>query len=241
MKVKTKFLNYLVLLGIVIYLCSSCNEYFESKDKSKDRQKEMESFTEERGEVPLKILPRSDLVLPTKEKDIGDVEDDLVISLDILEPTDSQRFRIFREEGRYGQVGRVEVEIEPPYADELTGVLTIKSMGKVDYLKYPVLLEGKVINERGEEFLKFERYLPLVFGKSLEITTEEVNSPVINFGILRKGTIYNPGSFLLHAEIKAKILDLSSEVNPINLRDFSNIGVKEETVILSNPLRITFK
>ncbi|MCX8065531.1 MAG: hypothetical protein N3G21_10225 [Candidatus Hydrogenedentes bacterium] len=230
-----RFGYYLLLVMVVMHLNSSCNAYFERREKAQN------DFSKDEEELPLRILPKSNIPEPNKEKDIGDIEDDLIVMLDISEPATSPQMNVLREEGRHGQIGRMEIEIKPPYPEELIGELTIKSLGKVSYLKYPVLVCGKVVSDKGEKLLEFEKYLPWVFGNTPELDLKEENSPKIRFEILKGGKSLQPCSFLLHAEVRVKLLNLKPEVSVSNPGDFSNIEVKDETILMSNPLRITLK
>ncbi len=230
----------IVRIIVVVFISQvllACNSYFEKKEQEKAER----DFQKSDEGLPIRILSHSDVVDLNKEKDIGDVEDDLVVYLDIPDLKNSEQVKVIREEGRFNQIGRVEIEINPPYPQKLVGLLQIKSMGKVDYLKYPVLVEGKVINDKGKPLTSFRRYLPIVFGKQNTTNLSEENSPEIKFMIWEDNSSLQPSTFLLHAEVHTKVLDVKPGVDVLNIGDINTIGVKDETVLLSNPLRITLK
>ncbi len=233
-------IRLLMDVGVVIVgvqLLVSCNAYFDAKEQARA---ERESLKGDEG-LPIQILHESGVVDRNKEKDVGDVEDDLIVTLDVPELKGSQNVKVLREESRHNQIGRIEIEISIPYPQKLVGQLRIESLGKVDYLRYPVLIEGRVVKDKGEVLVSFDKYLPVVFNRMVGEASEGEGSPVVEFVIWDDGGKLRASTFLLYAELRVKVLDLKSGVDVLNPGDFGSIGVKEETVLLSNPLRITLR
>ncbi|MGC8737475.1 MAG: hypothetical protein ACP5UA_02365 [Candidatus Hydrogenedens sp.] len=227
--------NHLLCFFIVLLLgITSCNSYFENRKKP-DNQ----GLSRSEQEV-LDMYKSSEIPINTNvKKNIGDIESDLQILIQVPEKMIPSHARIQKEEGAHGKVSRIEIEIPPPYPDKLKVEVNLLPGSMINYTEYPVKVEGKIIQD-GKEIGTFKTVLTgNVGGNVIPVPAEtmfpmkfEVNLwddvPVEGFSTL----LYTRAKLFLYAPFTEpkKILDNDKNLEPI-----------EETEVLGNPLRITLK
>lgn len=225
---------FLMFFTALLLNITSCNSYFENKKKP-DNQGLSSSEQEVLGSYNPSKVPNS----TNLKKDIGDIESDLQILIEVPESMIPTHARIQKEEGAYGKVSRIEIEIPPPYPEKVGVMISILPKGAIDYTEYPVKVEGKIIQD-GKEIGTFKTVLTgAVGGNIIPVPTEAMfplrfdvnlwnNAPTEGFSTL----LYTQAKLFLYAPFTEprKIFDDDKSLKPI-----------EEAEVLGNPLRITLK
>ncbi|HOK10552.1 MAG TPA: hypothetical protein PLT82_07470 [Candidatus Hydrogenedens sp.] len=221
----------LVLLVLALPLLNiSCNAYFESKKKVDDKM-----LSEEERDVLMKHSP-SNVDNTNLKKNIGDIENDLHFLLCIPSSKVPSNANIQKEEGSHGKVSRMEVKITSPYPKEMFVELSILPRGTIDYKKYPVRVDGKIIRD-GETINEFKTVITALESKAIPVPMD--NMYPLRFEVKLWDTEPEGDStMLLYAQAKLSLY--SPEIDPNTIyQDKGDLKPIEETEVLSNPLRIT--
>ena len=227
--------KYFLWLFIVFLLSiTSCNSYFENRKKpdnqglSASEKEILDAYN------PSEVPSNTNL-----KKNIGDIEGDLQILIQVPEKIIPTHARVQKEEGAHGKVSRIEIEIPPPYPEKMKVEVNLLPRGAINYSEYPVKVEGKIIQD-GKEIGLFKTVLTgAVGGNIIPVPTETMfpmrfevnlwdNAPVEGFSTL----LYTQAKLFLYAPFTEpkKIFD-----------EDKNLKLIEETEVLGNPLRITLK
>lgn len=186
------------------------------------------------GYNPSAIVNNSNL-----KKNIGDIESDLQILVQIPERMVIKNAKIQKEEGAHGKISRIEVEISPPYPEKMMVEVLVLPKGSVNYTVYPVKVEGKIIRDN-QQIGEFKTVLTgAVSGDIIPVPTETMFP--LRFEVYLWDSA--PGesfSTLIYAQAKLLLYEPFTEPRKIFNND-NTIKLKEETEILGNPLRITLK
>lgn len=227
---KKQFLCFFVVLLLSI---TSCNSYFENRKKP-DNQGLSSSEQEVLGAYnPSEVPSNTNL-----KKNIGDIESDLQILIQVPErmvPTNAQ---IQKEETR-GKVSRIEIEIPPPYPEKMKVEVALFPGGAINYAEYPVKVEGKILQD-GKEIGTFKTVLTDTSSRNNIPVSAETISPM-RFEVDLWDSVPAEGfSTLLYTQAKLFLYTPFTEPKKIFDNDKS-LELIEETEVLGNPLRITLK
>ncbi len=186
------------------------------------------------GYNPSAVVNNSNL-----KKNMGDIESDLQILIQIPERMITANTKIRKEIGAHGKISRIEVEISPPYPEKMIAEVLVLPKGSVNYTEYPVKVEGKIIRDN-EQIGEFKTVLTGAVGGDIIPVPTETMFPLRFEVNLWDSVPRESFSTLLYAQAKLLLYEPFTEPRKIFNSD-NTIKLKEETEILGNPLRITLK
>ncbi len=194
-------------------------------------------LSKEEQEVLGKYNPSPVVNNPNLKKNIGDVESDLQLLIQIPERMITTNTKIQRETGAHGKISRIEVEISPPYPEKMMVEVLVLPKGSVNYTEYPVKVEGKIIRDN-QQIGEFKTVLTGAVGGDIIPVPIETMFP-LRFEInLWDSAPTESFSTLLYVQVKLSLYEPFTEPKKIFDND-RTIKPKEETEVLGNPLRIT--
>lgn len=224
----------ILLYCFLISLLVSCNAYFENKQKESQRKDDSTKLSE----LPFGILDTSTPSVSGQatKKDIGDIESDLHITVTV--PKDElPESATVQEETSGAKLLRSEIIIPPPYPDKLAVRIQVQPEGKIDYSKYPIGVEGKII--RDEEVIDSFKTAITTTPKPGEILSVDEVLPTTFHIVLWDTPPTSPNSTLIFVRATISLYPQGTTASTImNTHDTTPL---ETTEILSNPLRITLK
>ncbi len=224
------------LLCVVLFILFSgvnisCNAYFESKKKP-----ESDNLSQEVREL-LNVSTSSVEGNLHFKKNIGDIESDLQVLLQIPKNQITRYCQVLKETGAHGKIYRMEVKISPPYPDKMSVEVHILPRGGINYAEYPVKIEGKVIQD--EKLIgTFKTVLTgAVGGDIIPVPTEAMFPMRFEFH-LWDSVPSESFSTLIYTQSKLSLYPPFTDPKKIMEGDKS-LTPLEETEMLGNPLRIT--
>jgi len=226
------FIATVILCFAFLFFGTSCNSYFESKEKPDNKV----SSNEEQDFLS-NYKPSSEVSSKNKRKNIGDVENDLQILFNIAEENIPSNAKVQQEEGAHGKISRIELKIPPPYPETMMAEVNIISLGTVDYTEYPVMIDGKIFRD-GKVIDEFKTVL--IDGAKENIISNPIENMFKRKFIIKLWDTQPTESFstLLYVQAKLYLYPPSTEPGKIFAND-GTVKPLEETEILGNPLRIT--
>ncbi|HOV32475.1 MAG TPA: hypothetical protein PLX23_03830 [Candidatus Hydrogenedens sp.] len=228
-----------VFFYISVILClsflfsgTSCNSYFESKQKPDNK-----GLSKEEQDLLSTYKSSSDGNNVNKSKNIGDVENDLKILFNIVQENIPRNAKVQQEEGAHGKISRIEVEIPTPYPEIMMAEVNIIPRGTVDYAKYPVRIDGKIFRD-GKVIDEFKT--AIIDGVKENAVSNPVETMFQRKFVIKLWDTQPTESFstLLYVQAKLQLYPPLTEPGKI-FADDGTVKPLEETEILGNPLRVT--
>ncbi len=226
------FITTIILCLTFLFFGTSCNSYFENKEKpdNKGLLKEEQNFLST-------YKPPSGVDNVSKNKNIGDVESDLQILFNIPSENIPHNAKVHQEEGAHGNISRIEVEIPYPYPETMVAEVNVIPYGRINYAEYPVRIDGKIIRD-GKVIDEFKTVL--IDGENKDTLSNPIETMSRTKFAIKLWDIppTESSSTLWYVQAKLRLYPPFTEASKI-FADDGTVKPLEETEILGNPLRIT--